>query len=125
MNKAIKNRWIKALRSGKYTQGPQVLKLIKDNGTKHCCLGVLCELAIEDGILVEHSSSSPIGFQKFGSNDEYCLLPEEVRKWAGISKDRGLMVRIKLKDDPMSSLTKLNDNGTPFDKIANIIKSEL
>lgn len=40
MNKALKRRWVKALRSGDYPQTQGALKT--DAG--FCCLGVLCEL---------------------------------------------------------------------------------
>lgn len=49
-NKFIK-KWIKALRSGEYTQGSTCLKQIyrtksgrKTKKFQHCCLGVACEL---------------------------------------------------------------------------------
>ena len=42
--KAFKRKWIAALRSGKFKQGYQSLKEIKEDGPK-CCLGVACEIA--------------------------------------------------------------------------------
>jgi hypothetical protein len=41
MNKELKAKWIAALRSGKYKQGRSRLK----HSGRHCCLGVLCEVA--------------------------------------------------------------------------------
>lgn len=41
MNKTLKNKWIKALRSGKYEQGKGNL----NHDGRYCCLGVLCEVA--------------------------------------------------------------------------------
>lgn len=75
MKKSIANKWVKALRSGKYTQ-------IKNNltdGVGHCCLGVLCELYIKD--------------TKDNIKDDTCydgeteLLPPCVMKWAGMVYD--------------------------------------
>jgi hypothetical protein len=40
MKKAIKKKWVAALRSGEYKQGRRYLK--RDG--KYCCLGVLCEI---------------------------------------------------------------------------------
>ena len=40
MNKKIKAKWLKALRSGKFKQGKDQLRL----GNRFCCLGVLCEI---------------------------------------------------------------------------------
>ena len=51
MNPRIKDLWVKALQSGKYRQGQ--LRLIREQktyGTEHCCLGVLCELALAEGV---------------------------------------------------------------------------
>lgn len=40
MNKTLKQKWIKALRSGKYKQGERSLF----DGRAHCCLGVLARI---------------------------------------------------------------------------------
>lgn len=43
MNKPIKFKWIKALRSGRYKQTKTYLKREVDKGKfEYCCLGVLC-----------------------------------------------------------------------------------
>lgn len=47
MDKKLKDEWIKALRSGKYTQGQGQLC----NGVEYCCLGVLAEIALNKGAL--------------------------------------------------------------------------
>lgn len=52
MNQEVKQKWIAALRSGEYDQAYSQLKL-KD---AYCCLGVLCELAIEDEIIERYDS---------------------------------------------------------------------
>lgn len=41
MDKELAVKWIEALRSGKYKQGRSRLK----HAGRHCCLGVLCEVA--------------------------------------------------------------------------------
>ncbi len=41
MDAELKTKWVEALRSGEYEQG--IMYLRRDG--KHCCLGVLCELA--------------------------------------------------------------------------------
>lgn len=41
MNRDVKARWIKALRSGEYKQGTGKLKSKQND---FCCLGVLCDL---------------------------------------------------------------------------------
>lgn len=44
--KALKEKWVKALRSGRYNQGVDALKVRHDDGKlAYCCLGVLCSVA--------------------------------------------------------------------------------
>ncbi len=45
-NTVMRERWIRALRSGEYTQGEGSLKAYNFGGSEYefCCLGVLCDL---------------------------------------------------------------------------------
>jgi hypothetical protein len=46
MDRKVKTRWVKALRSGKYEQGQNALVVIAFDNTDHfCCLGVYCEIS--------------------------------------------------------------------------------
>lgn len=50
--KSFKKAWVKALRSGEYTQGSNMLCLIgtmKDDPDSFCCLGVAADLLILNG----------------------------------------------------------------------------
>lgn len=50
MNTEIKQRWIKALRSGKYAQGRRKLKQVTPiSGFEYCCLGVLLDIEEPEG----------------------------------------------------------------------------
>jgi len=40
LSKRFKDKWVKALRSGKYTQGIEYLLFTNDNTETYCCLGV-------------------------------------------------------------------------------------
>lgn len=42
MDKALKAKWLEALRSGRYKQGKSRLRNNKD---EFCCLGVLCDIS--------------------------------------------------------------------------------
>lgn len=74
MKKSIANKWVKALRSGKYTQTKN--NLCNDVG--HCCLGVLCELYIKD-------TKDNIKSENGTFDGESELLPPCVIAWAGMS----------------------------------------
>ena len=68
MKKTIKNKWLKALRSGKYTQGYTQLINYDDQGNEisHCCLGVLgvvCDIPIGDnGMSFRNKDGDIIGY---------------------------------------------------------------
>ena len=49
----LRKAWIAALRSGDYVQGQKYLVATdKTTGqTKHCCLGVACEVAVKEGLV--------------------------------------------------------------------------
>jgi|LakMenE01Jun11ns_1017448.scaffolds.fasta_scaffold9843616_2 hypothetical protein len=48
MEKALKEKWLEALRSGQYKQTIGVLKMQSENGDcRYCCLGVLCDVSGE------------------------------------------------------------------------------
>lgn len=52
MNTELIRKWVTALRSGKFTQARTKLARINADGTmSYCCLGVLCEIAVADGII--------------------------------------------------------------------------
>lgn len=135
MNKEIKDRWTAALRSGDYTQGTGSLCLVRDGkASTYCCLGVLCELAVQDGAIPQPvlTLPSPSGtqFRKYGDSNTYdvqtALLPEAVVQWAGLD-DQSPNVRT---DGGHESLTALNDmaevhGGLDFNGIADAIEASL
>lgn len=45
MNKVLKSKWLKALRSGRYKQGDSYLRLSYNRApARYCCLGVLAQI---------------------------------------------------------------------------------
>ncbi|HEY4832468.1 MAG TPA: hypothetical protein VIH61_07925, partial [Waddliaceae bacterium] len=56
MNKKIKKQWLKELRSGEWVQGRGKLM---DNQDRACCLGVLCDIAVREGIIKPWSFDIP------------------------------------------------------------------
>jgi hypothetical protein len=106
MKREIKEKWLAALRSGKYQQGRQGLKFKNGQGQVcHCCLGVLAELVEPEAFekkgndFLFHSS---YGFLRL-SRDKWLLLPEEAQK----------------------TLSDLNDGGRSFDEIADWIEKNV
>lgn len=112
MKKKIADKWIKALRSGKYEQTENAL--CKDG--KYCCLGVLCELAAKEKVckISKPDSNNIVSF-----DDNFGLIPRSVAWWSGM-KSRDGKRKGKRKE-----LADLNDySGYSFKRIANIIEKE-
>ena len=81
-----------------------------------CCLGVLCELAVKEGIIEPGKTK---GENVYYSRKSYQVLPKKVQLWAGLKTNVG-----DFKDTySEGSLADLNDGGTPFSEIATIIEN--
>jgi len=81
MNKIVKKLWRTALLSGKYRQARENLKTTYLGGScAYCCIGVLPNL---------YAKKHKITFEEVCRDDssaEEQMLPELVRKWAGLSR---------------------------------------
>jgi hypothetical protein len=140
MNKSIKAHWVAVLRSGDYAQCPGTLRKVNKNTEEqlYCCLGVLTDLAIANGIgtwddscdhaVCKDSEVQSVcelvmsdGFQasSFADSDNYAwsaYLPHEVKKWAGMSGHA--------TEDIIMDLMEMNDYGdNTFEQIADFIES--
>lgn len=124
MNAEIKSQWVDALRSGKYTQGENALRETVNGKTAHCCLGVLCELALESGLTVRIEEdvvdlvTSQDRFTSFDGDAAY--LPESVQRWSDISTSNGQF--FKEDESRAVTLSALNDTGYSFTEIADLIE---
>lgn len=116
MKKSIAKKWVKELRSGRYEQGTHRLV---DNDDKFCCLGVLCNLAVDEGI-GEWVRGSGGWLFKTEFDVDGILLPREVMEWAGMNSFAGM-----LNNNTLDTLTDLNDFGKSFKQIANIIEKNV
>ena len=111
--------WVEALRSGKYAQVTGALKSMRGAGM--CCLGVACDISGLGGWETDAFSSEP-GYLTETSYEKM-KLPLEVQEWLGLATFWGTF------DDPTATsgteeLYQLNDSGTTFAEIADIIESE-
>lgn len=104
MNPEYKTPWLEALRGGQYSQGEGLLR----GSGKHCCLGVLCDLA------------NPLGWY----NDDYS---DEDRHLLGAENELGSEGRrlFGISAEEEKALIEMNDSGTPFAKIADFIEEAL
>ena len=90
MNARIKKLWVAALRSGKWIKGRGQLRY---EDSRRCCLGVLCEVYIEDTLrgkwrgnrfINDHDGVSSTG-----------MLTPDLLDWAGMDQEDGDAVVIK------------------------------
>ena len=107
MKKDVMQKWVKALRSGKYKQATEQLK----DGNSYCCLGVLCDIS-------KQGKWYGAGYEV---NEEFddAKLPVAIRKWAGIKvrSANGNIPSVK------KSLVHFNDTAKKnFKEIADIIE---
>ena len=117
MRKDIAEKWVEALRSDLFVQGQDMLANIKR--TEHCCLGVLCEIAIENGVRVKVETEGE-EYMKFAG--EGYRLPHVVKEWADMMFDDGRLFDEDTEDLPLDSLAELNDSGSSFKEIADHIE---
>lgn len=102
----VAKEWVKALRSGEYTQGREWLRR-SDN---FCCLGVLCDLAVEVGVIPAPEKSSS-GVTCYAYDGMVGAPSGKVQTWAGLGNPVAL---IALNDIEKAS----------FEAIADFIESE-
>lgn len=120
MKTAIKNKWVKALRSGNYKQTTGALMKKRTDGKMgFCCLGVLCDIYIKEKNKKWDSDGSG-GYELY---NEGGTLPEKVMKWAGL-EDANPDVDSEKKG--YHSLATFNDGcSLRFKTIATIIEKGL
>lgn len=125
MNSHVKELWVNALRSGKYAQTKGCLH----NPQGYCCLGVLCDLYIQEDPFertwnILTNDGCKVYRYCLDSNEE--TLPSSVMNWAEL-KNSNPMVTIVVNDEETEeqTLAELNDFGNDFVKIAELIEKQL
>jgi len=121
VNPEIKQKWVAALRSGNYVQGKGNLAINLGDGLKHCCLGVLCELAANEGIIEKSTIGISKWINSFDGATKY--LPMSVMNWAGLPNGPLDNPMVQIPNTGVT-LVDLNDNQSDFYEIADIIERE-
>lgn len=112
MNAEKKEKWIEALRSGKYEQGTSALKYRSGGGTcKYCCLGVLQD--------INGRMNEPAGHDIYFKSDTGSLT-------ALVGDDFEFYGFDDLKErQKVQTLMQMNDSHQSFNVIAAYIKRYL
>ena len=123
-------KWVDALRSGKYTQTRGALRNDEGNNPKFCCLGVACDLYAKETNVdgwrkIETGLNTLYKFVSDESSSEDAL-PESVAEWLGLNSVEGEFDP-ELAGLKVSTLIALNDDHDmryDFKKIADVIESQ-
>lgn len=116
MNRTLRDRWIKALRSGRYKQMTGQLGIKNAEGKEtYCCLGVLSKIAAAEKIIPTpiwaEDCELTLPEKDYSRNDG---LPAEVRRAVGLTPKQHKRL-IELNDD----------RGASFKEIADYIESKI
>jgi hypothetical protein len=154
VNPDVKEKWLTLLRSEEYEQGTAQLGTDSEDGPpKRCCLGVLCEVAVQEGIAEKRVMQDGdviygVGLEYLtrGATDDVSgssthgewesakfYLPKVVREWAGLPH---YSPTVPAPDDVSETLytegdavnlSTLNDTvvGYDFHKIADMVERYL
>ncbi len=114
--------WVQALESGEYRQGVGRLAGLEDGQWHYCCLGVLCEVAIGQGVPLELDSLS--GNVK-SYNGRGSLPPSEVFEWLGVTLEGVNDIEVEAADQFYTYLAEANDHlKWDFLKIAGALRAK-
>jgi hypothetical protein len=128
MNPEIKAAWVAALRSGQYQPLRGALAPDEDapgiEPLRRCCLGVLCDLAVEAGVAVKDMGYFRAVVDEADTSDQ--VLPDAVVVWANLDNPspavRLRRTALRVVEEP---LAYLNDQRVPWAELAELIEEQL
>jgi hypothetical protein len=133
MKAAVKTLWVNDLRAHPEAQGAGFLDYIDEDGKrKQCCLGRMCLLAVEAGVIPAPELRNGRYFylddqwttegEKHEAFAQAGSLPRKVAEWAGLTFDDGAP-RDSVVIDPANGVDAIEANdaeGYSFAKIADL-----
>lgn len=112
----IKAEWVTELRNPARTQGTG---LMRDGEGRQCCLGVLCDIAVNHGVISPPSLGTDILYYRYDGCGFF--LSYKVTEWAGMTYNPSVPY-----NGHQESLTFLNDvKRLTFPQIADLIEEHL
>lgn len=111
MDKKIKRKWLKALRSGEFTRGTGALCTATKRGDRFCCLGVLA--FVQGGLWEQYDDCVNL----------YPILPDGNTQVSSGYLDYQLAGGLQRSEQ--NELADMNDGGASFRKIADYIDRNL
>lgn len=99
----VRQKWMDALKSGKYAQGKDALR----DGDTFCCLGVLCDLYAKEHPETAWDDEDMFVYAEDAEGARVSdIAPFVVANWAGVTYAQ------------MGTLAEANDGGDTFETIA-------
>jgi hypothetical protein len=124
MKPEVKAKWLAALRSGEYKQTTRQLRC----DDSFCCLGVLSDLHAKDTGNGEWEEEDGVLYYESEGYAKSDILPYPVVDWSGLT-DSSPCVRVGITDSKGEGskmmLAELNDEGSTFEEIADLIEAQL
>lgn len=117
MKKEIAMKWADALESGEYDQGKHALHARRN---EFCCLGVLCDISKLGDWESGFNANGYVPKRHTAGLGGALVLPDFVQAWSGLTSNKGEFTGAV--NDESLTLTRLNDRGVPFTKIAKYIR---
>lgn len=122
MNQEIVDAWVERLRDG---STPQLRGYLGNDVGERCCLGVLCDLAVEAGIIEPPEIEERDHYEgRLIYDDRWGAPSKAVCIWAGVPDMDANRFDEGSEMHPLFRYAQLNDtHEMPFDEIADDIES--
>ncbi len=133
MKKEVKQKWLERLRSGEIEQTS--CRLGDEDGAR-CCLGVLCDVAVEEKVIPppilneEGPQSDRVLIYGVDDDSNKGVLPQAVVDWAGLENscpqvEDPMTITSRVTKDKIetNTLMQMNDEGMTFEEIAEVIEN--
>jgi hypothetical protein len=106
-----REKWLKALESGRYSQAEAQLRYLSGKNASYCCLGVLCNLHKDKE---NKWDSETFVTHLYGVPDAefYEMPPADILK------------KVNLPQSLADTLAEMNDNGKTFKEIAAFLRKK-
>lgn len=128
-NAEVMTKWVEALESGDYEQTKGKLHRVEPDDFEgeevpagYCCLGVLCDLAVKEGVIPPPIFNKAVGYALYMGDPD--SLPPLVQMWAGIERGNPYVdYEYPDGDSGEDTLANLNDEqDMSFPEIAKIVR---
>lgn len=119
---------VAALRSGKYKQAKGVLERIDHGKRSNCATGVICRVALANGVTMRVREIEPDKGSARRKLTEFegraHRVPPIVTFWLGARYNHAIYIPVQERNsaDLFISVEMLNDSGLTFDQIADLIE---